>query len=93
MAKEKVATERVAMYLNTEAVDLLTRLAPSPKKRGQYVSELIRRAAVEAGLVEPGGDAPPIDLAVLRHQLTAFEARYQDLQRRVTAALEQQGQG
>jgi hypothetical protein len=87
MAKERQTTERVAMYLNTEAVDLLTRLAPSPKKRGQYVSELIRRAAVEAGLVEPGAGAPNVDLSILRHQLAAFEARYLDLKRRVDAAI------
>jgi hypothetical protein len=93
VAKAKADTQRIYIRLDTGAVDLLGRLAPSAHKRGAYVSELIRRAAVEAGLIEPGTPGGTLDLTVLRHQLAAFEARYLDLQRRVEAALEAQEGG
>jgi hypothetical protein len=70
-----------------DAADLLDLLA-GPHKRGQYVSELIRRAAVQAGIIEPGTGAPalPLDLTVLQRQLA-------DLQARVETALEAQERG
>lgn len=85
--KKQTETTRVCLYLTVAADALLDQLAPGQNQRGAYVSELIRRAAIEAGKLEPGAAAPPLELTVLRHQLAAFEARYLDLQRRVEAAL------
>jgi hypothetical protein len=89
MAKAPRRPTRQAYFrLDVDALEWLERLAPSENKRGAYLSELIRRAAVEAGFVAPGTAASgSFDLTVLKHQLAAFEARYLDLQRRVEAAL------
>jgi hypothetical protein len=75
MARDKPDTERVAMYLTTEAIDLLTQLAPSPKKRGQYVSNLIKRAAQEAGLIAAPGPPSLADrIAALERELGALKS-------------------
>lgn len=92
MGRPPRATRKINLPLDIDAADLLEQLA-APHKRGQYVSELIRRAAVEAGLIEPGTTGASIDLSVLKHQLAAFEARYLDLQRRVEAGLAAQESG
>ncbi len=78
------ATRKINLPLDVDAADLLELLA-GPHKRGQYISELIRRAAVQAGIIEPGTGAPalPLDLIVLQRQLA-------DLQERVRIALEGQ---
>ena len=69
-------TRRLSLRLDHDAADLLDRLAPSENKRGAYVSELVRRAAVERGLVEPGAAPPaPADLAVVRQELARLTAR------------------
>lgn len=93
-AASKRPTRQAYFRVDVDALDLLDRLAPSENKRGAYVSELIRRAAIEAGLLEPGAGPGSLDLTVLRHQLAAFEHRYQDLQARVDAAIAaQEGAG
>lgn len=78
------AVRKINLPLDVDAAELLEQLA-GPHKRGQYVSELIRRAAVQAGIIEPGTGAPalPLDLTVLQRQLA-------DLQERVRVALETQ---
>lgn len=43
-------TKKIGVYLDVEAVDMLAHLAPSPKRRGQYLSDLIRDAARAAGM-------------------------------------------
>src|SRR4051812_26979988 len=88
MGRPPRATRKMNLPLDVDAADLLEQLA-GPHKRGQYVSELIRRAAVQAGIIEPGTGAPaiPLDLTVLQRQLA-------DLQARVATALEtQEGKG
>lgn len=77
-------TRKINLALDADAADLLEQLA-GEHKRGAYVSELIRRAAVQAGIIEPGTGAPalPLDLTVLQRQLA-------DLQERVRIALETQ---
>jgi hypothetical protein len=78
VAKEE--TERANLYLTRQALDLLAQLAPSPKKRGDYVSRLIVRAAQEAGLIEtePEGNG---EVAELRRQQAAINARIDALAR------------
>jgi hypothetical protein len=75
--KEKVVTQQVALRLTAEAANLLLRLAPSENKRGRYVSDLIRRAAQEAGLIEP--QQPP----TLSDRIAALERELSELKTEV----------
>ena len=74
MAKDKIATERANLYLTVEARELLARLAPSPKKRGEYLSGLIKRAAQEAGLVAVVPASLEERIAVLERELNRLKA-------------------
>lgn len=80
--------------ISRETAELLPRLAPSDNRQGQYVPQLIIRAAQEAGLIE----APPIpvterlDLATLKQQIRAFDMQRQRLQTYIDAIEKQQGE-
>jgi hypothetical protein len=41
-------TKRTVLYLDQDAAALLVQLAPSPNRRGRFVSDLIRAASVPA---------------------------------------------
>ena len=43
-------TKRTVLYLDQEAAALLAQLAPSPNRRGRFVSDLIRAAGTPAVL-------------------------------------------
>ena len=79
-------TRRIALYIDADAIELLGRLAPPPNKRGQYVSDLIRRAAREAGEMPAEPDLEQ-EVARLAAQLEAVKRRI----RRQKAASEGQG--
>ena len=79
MARHRPATERVNLYLTTRAADLLKQLAPSPNKRGHYVSTLIERAAQEGGLL-PEVDLAPVDLRALQRQVQVLQEQVALLQ-------------
>lgn len=83
MVREKVETTRINVRLTVEAADLLDKLAPSENRRGRYLSELITRAAQEAGLVE--APAPP----TLADRIAALERELGGLKSEVA----QQGRG
>lgn len=85
MAKEP--TKRVALFLTVKASDLLARLSPSERKHGAYVSELIEKAAIEAGLIEgaPEGNG---EVAELRQRMAAMQADLDALARRRTSGPE-----
>jgi hypothetical protein len=80
---KRAATQQVNWRIDAKALDLLTQLEPQPHRRGQYISSLIVQAAQGAGIVDRPTTPDYLDLAVLQRQL-------QDIQARVTAALEQQ---
>jgi len=74
MPRTKVDTKRIALYLTSDAVELLGRLAPSENKRGQYVSELIFRAAQERGLIESQESNLGDRIAALQHELDQLKS-------------------
>ena len=80
MVKE---TRRVSLRLDIDAADWLDQLAPSENKRGAYVSELIARAAQEAGIAPPV--EPVNELAAVRSEAAALRARLDVLDRRIVA--------
>lgn len=68
-AGKKGAPVQVRLTLDPDAADLLLRLAGSPRKQGEYVSSLIRAAAMSSQDSDPA--APVRQLALqLASQLT-----------------------
>ena len=79
-------TQRIGLRIDTDAIELLSRLAPSPNKRGQYVSDLIRKAAREAG--------EPLNPADLDKEVERLAAELAAVQRRLRQQARQEtGQG
>jgi hypothetical protein len=61
------------MYMTTGAIDLRPLLPLSPKKRGQYVSNLIKRAALGTGLVPTAQPTLADRIARLERELSALK--------------------
>ena len=81
------ATRKITLALDVDALDLLEQLAPV-NKRSRYVSELLRREGVAAGVIAPDEKRPaPPDLATLQQHVSAVAAGAQELQRWIDAAL------
>ena len=76
MAAKKADTQRINLYITTEAVELLSHMT-SENKRGRLVSELIKREAVVRGLIEGEAEAEPEgngEIAELRRRLADMYA-------------------
>lgn len=71
-------TVQVYWRIAADVLPLLAQLEKRPHSRGQYISELIRKAAQEAGLVERPArpiDAIQEDLARLQAEIAAIRAQ------------------
>lgn len=72
-------TKRVTLTFDDDAADLLPRLAPSLKKQGEFVSELIKAAAATRGA--PAGT----ELEAFRLQLLGLTSEVQAVKARLVA--------
>lgn len=77
MTRLKAETERVNLYLTSEAAELLAQLAPSPNKRGQFVSDLIVAAATsQNGALRREVFQTAAELNTLANQLMALAGQH-----------------
>jgi hypothetical protein len=85
--KATVPRIRLNLFITQEAAEQLANLAPAHSRRGEYISELIMRAARERGLVEgeAGGEVNG-ELAEMQHQLAALQAEFEAFKRRKQGA-------